>query len=75
MFGTQSLVDMGIGASSLSIFNKLTLVGLFDIDSITSISTSSVNYDFVWKYIVLFIIAIAFYFIGSRIFEKKDLPL
>lgn len=34
MFGSSDLVDMGIGVKELGIFNKLTLVGLYDIKSL-----------------------------------------
>lgn len=75
MFGGDDLVDMGIGVEELGIFNKLTLIGLYDIKSISTIATENVNYSFVWKLVILVMIAISTYSIGAAWFQKKDLPL
>ena len=75
MFGTPDMVSMGFGASQLDIFNKLTLVGLFDIQSLSTIGTSSVNYDFLPKLAILAVISVVCYIVGIKRFEKKDLPL
>ncbi len=75
MFGTEDMVSMGFGASQLDIFNKLTLIGLFDIKSLGTIGTSAVVYDFIPGLAILTVIAIACYVIGIKRFEKKDLPL
>lgn len=39
MFGSQSLINMGIGVEALGVFNKLTLIGLFDINAIGTIGS------------------------------------
>lgn len=75
MYGSKDMVDMGAGVAELDIFNKLTLIGLYDIKAISSIVTDSVDYSFVWKLCALAAVAIAAYWIGKRTFEKKDLPL
>ncbi|MBS7009380.1 ABC transporter permease [Anaerostipes sp.] len=75
MFGSENMVNAGMGVEELGIFNKLTLVGLFDVQNIETIGTASVNTSFVWKLAVLAIIAVVFYAAGAVKFQKKDLPL
>ena len=75
MFGSQSLIDMGIGVEALGVFNKLTLIGLFDINAIGTIGTSAVDTAFVWKLGVLAAVAVVCYVVGAIRFQKKDLPL
>lgn len=75
MFGTDNMVDMGVGVEGLSIFNKLTLVGFYDVDALFTIGSDNVDYGFVWKFCVLAGIAVATYIIGKLRFQKKDLPL
>lgn len=75
MFGTKDLVNMGVGVEELGVFNKLTLIGLYDINAISTIATDQVDMSFVWKLIVLGVIAVMTYAIGAIRFNKKDLPL
>ena len=75
IFGSDMMVDMGVGVKELGYFNKATLVGLYDIDAFSTIGTESVDYAFVWKLAILAAVAIACYTIGAVRFEKKDLPL
>ncbi len=75
MFGTDMMVDMGIGVKELGNLNKATLVGLYDINAIATVGTENVDYGFVWKLIVLTVIAVVCYVVGSIRFQKKDLPL
>lgn len=75
MFGSDHMVNTGMGVSELSIFNKLTLVGLYDVNSLATIGTTSVDTTFVWKLLVLVIIAVGTYTLGAVRFSKKDLPL
>lgn len=75
MFGSENMVNTGMGVSELSIFNKLTLVGLYDVNSLSTVGTASVDTAFVWKLLVLVAVAIATYAIGAIKFTKKDLPL
>ena len=75
MFGLDNLVSMGVGVESLSIFNKLTLIGLFDVDSISTIGTATPDDTYLWKLAVLAVIALICYVFGAIAFQKKDLPL
>lgn len=75
MFGTEELVNMGVGVEELGVFNKMTLMGLYDTNAIQTFVTDDVDYAFVWKLVVLAIIAVVTYIIGAVRFEKKDLPL
>jgi ABC-type transport system involved in multi-copper enzyme maturation permease subunit len=75
MFGAKDMVNMGFGAEALNVFNKLTLVGLYDIKAISTVGTGSVDTTFIWKLIVLGVIAVVCYAVGALRFQKKDLPL
>lgn len=75
MFGSSNMVDMGVGVEALGIFNKLTLIGLYDIDSIATVGTESLDTGFIWKLVILAIIAVVCYIAGAVRFQKKDLPL
>ncbi len=75
MFGSDNLVQMGMGVEELGVFNNLTLIGLFDIDNLATVGSGDVNTDFIWKLCVLAGVAIVFYVAGAIRFRKKDLPL
>lgn len=75
MFGSEDMVNMGFGAEALNIFNKLTLVGLYDVKAIATVATDSVDTAFIWKLAVLAGIALVCYVVGAKRFQKKDLPL
>lgn len=75
MFGSENMVNTGMGVTELSIFNKLTLVGLYDVNSLSTVGTASIDTTFVWKLLILVVIAVACYAIGANRFSKKDLPL
>lgn len=75
LFGSENMVNTGMGVEELSIFNKLTLVGLYDVDALATVGTGNVDTAFVWKILVLVAVAIACYTIGAVRFSKKDLPL
>ena len=75
MFGAEDMVNMGIGVEELGIFNKLTLVGLYDIRALSTVGSAEVDYSFVWKLCVLAGVAIVTYIIGNIRFQKKDFPL
>ena len=75
LFGSENMVNTGMGVKELSIFNRLTLVGLYDVNSLSTVGTGNVDTSFVWKLLVLAVIAIACYTIGAVRFSKKDLPL
>lgn len=75
MFGSDTMVSMGMGAEMLGVFNNLTIVGLFDVDALGTVGSGAVDYAFVPKLIALVCIAIVCYAIGAVRFQKKDLPL
>lgn len=75
LFGSENMVNTGMGVEELSIFNKLTLVGLYDVNALSTVGTGNVDTAFVWKLLVLAAIAIICYAIGAIRFSKKDLPL
>jgi len=71
MFGSQNMVDMGVGVEALG----LTLIGLYDINTISTVGTDSLDTAFIWKLGVLAAIAVVSYIVGAIRFQKKDLPL
>lgn len=75
LFGSENMVTMGIGVEELSVFNKLTLISLVDINAIETVGTANVDTSFVWKLAVLGVIAAVSYIAGGVRFCKKDLPL
>ncbi|MCD7922593.1 MAG: ABC transporter permease subunit [Clostridiales bacterium] len=75
MFGSDSMVDMGIGVEMLGRFNRVTIVGLFDINALGTVGSDAVDYAFVPKLAALAVIAVACYIAGAVRFQKKDLPL
>ncbi len=75
MFGSEEMVSVGMGVEELSVFNKLTLIGLYDVDALSTVGTGDVDYTFVWKLCILAGVAVAAYVAGAIRFKKKDLPL
>ena len=75
VFGSDKLVEMGVGITELDIFNQLTLVGLLDITAMETVGSDMVNYDFLWKLGILAGIAAVAYGVGALRFCRKDLPL
>ncbi len=75
MFGSSNMVDMGMGVEALGIFNRLTLIGLYDIDAIATVGSDTLDMAFIWKLAVLAGIALICYIVGAIRFQKKDLPL
>ncbi len=75
MFGSETMVSMGMGAEMLGVFNNLTIVGLFDVEALGTVGSGAVDYAFVPKLIALVVIAVVCYAVGAVRFQKKDLPL
>ncbi|MCC8073187.1 MAG: ABC transporter permease [Clostridiales bacterium] len=75
MFGSEDMVNMGIGVEELEMFNRISLIGLFDINSLGTVGSADVDYAFVPKLIILAVIAVICYAVGAIRFQKKDLPL
>jgi ABC-2 type transport system permease protein len=69
--GAQILMSiMGMFGQAFHWMRNLTLVTLFDIQSVITGTT-----DFIWKFIVLAVVGALTYIIGSVAFTKRDLPL
>ena len=75
MFGSENMVNTGMGVEELGMFNRLSLVGLFDIDALGTVGSEAVDTSFVPKLIALAAVAIVCYVAGAIRFQKKDLPL
>ncbi|MCC8356471.1 MAG: ABC transporter permease [Oscillospiraceae bacterium] len=75
MFGSESMVNVGMGVEELGMFNRLSLVGLFDIDALGTVGSGAVDDSFIPKLIALAVVAIVCYVVGAVRFQKKDLPL
>ena len=75
MFGSDSMVSMGMGVEELGMFNRVPIIGLFDIDALGTVGSGAVDYAFVPKLIALAAIAAVCYVVGAVRFQKKDLPL
>ena len=75
MFGSENMVNVGMGVEELGMFNKVSIVGLFDIDALGTVGSGAVDDSFIPKLIALAAIAVACYIIGAVRFQKKDLPL
>lgn len=75
VFGSDKLVEMGVGIEQLDIFNRLTLVGFLDITAMETLESNMVDYGFVWKLGILAGIAAVAYTAGALRFWRKDLPL
>ena len=75
MFGSEDLVNMGIGVEILNIFNRLTIISLFDANAVQTIGTGDVDNGFIPGMLILAAIAIICYIAGAVKFCKKDLPL
>lgn len=69
MFASDSTPQM-MRMDALNPFNNVSLVTLFDIDSIVS-----GTYSYIWKFAILITITIISFILGIKTFNKKDLPL
>ncbi|MCD8118394.1 MAG: ABC transporter permease [Lachnospiraceae bacterium] len=75
MFGSEDMVNMGMGVEELGMFNRVSLIGLFDINALGTVGSGDVDYAFVPKLIALVVVAVVCYVVGAVRFQKKDLPL
>ncbi len=75
MFGSENMVNTGMGVEELGMFNRLSLIGLFDIDALGTVGSGAVDTSFVPKLIALAAVAVVCYIVGAVRFQKKDLPL
>ncbi len=75
MFGSESMVNVGMGVEELGMFNRVSLIGLFDIDALGTVGSGAVDTSFIPKLIALVVVAAICYTVGAIRFQKKDLPL
>lgn len=69
LFGSQ-VIPSAMRISAMNIFNYISLISLFDTNSIMAGTTT-----FIWKLAILLVVGIVAYIIGIKKFNKKDLPL
>ena len=69
LFGSQAIPSV-VRLDSLNYFNYVTIISLFDVISIINNSTK-----FIYKFVILFVLGVIGYIVGSIKFRKKDLPL
>ncbi|MBQ7641783.1 MAG: hypothetical protein IJS83_04870, partial [Acholeplasmatales bacterium] len=69
LFGSPVIPSV-VRISALNNFNYVSLISLFDVVSILDGGNA-----WIYKLIILVIVGLAGYIIGSIRFEKKDLPL
>lgn len=69
LFGSEILPSI-VRIDTLNYFNYVSIITLFDTTSIIDGGLS-----FLWKFAILLVIGFVGYFVGSKKFEKKDLPL
>lgn len=82
IFGSTTFVNLGVGVKSMSFFSYVSLVTLFDTDSIDRFSKYLVgndggSFDLVWLYklIGMLVLTAACFIAGHIVFKKKNLPL
>ena len=69
LFGSE-VIPQVVRLDALNNFNYVSIISLFDVISIIESGTA-----FIWKFAILFAIGLVGFVVGSKIFEKKDLPL
>lgn len=69
LFGSQVIPSV-VRLESLNSFNYVTVISLFDVVSILDGTNA-----FIYKLAVLFVLGIIGYFLGTKKFVRKDLPL
>lgn len=69
LFGSQVIPSV-VRLESLNSFNYVTVISLFDVVSILDGTNA-----FIYKLAVLLVLGIIGYFLGTKKFVRKDLPL
>ena len=69
LFGSPVIPSV-VGLDSLNYFNDVTILSFFDVISIMEGTNT-----FIWKFIILAVMGLIGYIVGSLRFTKKDLPL
>jgi ABC-2 type transport system permease protein len=81
LFGTKTFVSLGLGVEAMNIFNFMTVLSLFDTDSIDTFckyligTADAPSYNWIWELAILLVIGIGTSAYGVIKFQKKDLPL
>ena len=69
LFGSPVIPSV-VRLDALNNFNYATIISLFDVVSIMEGTTT-----YLWKFAILAVAGIVGYFVGGKVFTKKDLPL
>ena len=69
LFGSPVIPSV-VRLDSLNYFNNVTIISFFDVISIMEGTNT-----FIWKFIILAVMGLIGYIVGSLRFTKKDLPL
>lgn len=69
LFGS-TVIPSVVRITSLNYFNYVSIISLFDVVSILDGTV-----DWIWKLVILVVIGLLGYILGSIKFKKKDLPL
>ena len=69
LFGSPIIPSI-VRMEALNAFNYVSIISLFDVISILEGSTT-----YLWKLAILVVGGVVCYFVGSKKFERKDLPL
>lgn len=69
LFGSPVIPSV-VRMNALNCFNYVTIISLFDVVSILNGTTT-----FIYKLFILFALGLVGYFVGTKKFIKKDLPL
>jgi ABC-type transport system involved in multi-copper enzyme maturation permease subunit len=75
MFGNEMFATVGMGVSTMKLFDYFSILTLLDTASISSLGSNAPNLMFLWKFAILFGIAIVTYTLSIFVFNKKDLSL
>lgn len=70
LFGSDLFMNMGIGIEPMGYFNNITMVTLFNTQSILDGST-----NYLMQFAILLFISITCFTVGSIWFTKKDIPV
>lgn len=82
LFGSEVFVSLGVGVKAMNVFNYLTLLSLYNTNSISDFIKAiqgsidvEISYTWIWQGGILIAISIVCFFVGLKVFQKKDLPL
>ncbi len=70
LFGSDLFMNMGVGIEPMDFFNKITMISLYNTESILDNST-----DYIMQFIALIVISSICYSVGAIWLTKKDIPV